>query len=250
MAVFAQIRSDFAQRKNLDVYVTIVAGIVVCVLSLVDVVPVDKTPSIVLGLLAILAFNVLATRAAVERSAAAHATLDRFTEHFPPDINDVREASADTLLIGVDLARTIEQSYGAFERRLREGARLRILLTDPEAGSAALHARHQRSNPDDETIQAGITASLRTLRRLKQDVGGDLQVRTTHTALTFGLNFTEGKRHSGTLFVQLYGYRLHGESRPHFRLTRRDGPWYECYEHQAETLWADCADFDFDRLGA
>lgn len=251
MTSLGRILDDFKQRRNLDVYLTIVAAVVVSVLSYFDVVPGPKVAGLILAVLAVLAFNALTTRVAiadaVERiGGGGH----HFHADFPAEVRPRREASDDIYLIGVDLNRTIETSYGAFERALRRGGRIRILLTDPDADDVAVDARCQISRPAVADLRRRIWSSLRDLTSLKSSVGGDLEVRTTRTPLKFGLNFVDAHRASATLFVQLYTYRLAGESRPHFQLTHSDGEWFECYRDQAETLWRDSPVFDPDRLPA
>jgi hypothetical protein len=140
-------------------------------------------------------------------------------------------------LIGVDLSRTIETSYGAFAQNLHRGAKIRILLTDPMADDAAIDARSQFSKPDIVDLRTEISHSLHKLKSLKTQTGGDLEVRTTRSALKFGVNFVDSTKASAILYVQLYSYRLPGESRPMFRLTAADGEWFECFRDQAETLW-------------
>jgi hypothetical protein len=220
----------------------------VCVLSLADVVPDSKASSVILAILAVLSFTALETRTAVEESRSQGASLDRFTSTFPVELIKARESSSDIYLIGVDLARTIEQSYGAFDRNLRKGARIRILLTDPDASEAALSARHHFSGSDVEAIRASVQSSLRTLRKLQSETRGDLTVRTTEIALIFGVNFVAPSKKSAVMYVQMYSYRLRGESRPHLRLTTADGEWYDSYAEQVENLWADSKDFDFARV--
>lgn len=246
----SQLRSDIVERKNLDVYVTVVAAVVVGALSVFDVLPVSKISGITLGILAILAFNSLATRAAVERARNSGGTLDRFTSYFPPELIGARESSRNVYICGLDLTRTIDQSFGAFQANLRfNNMRLRVLVVDPEAEESALDAKHPRSGPDSAAQRAKIEASLRKLYRLRQDAGDRLQVRTTRVALTFGVNYLDVDRSSAVLYVQLYSYRLGGECRPMMKLTHADGEWFDCYHEQVEELWDNAVEFDFGRLG-
>jgi hypothetical protein len=150
----------------------------------------------------------------------------------------------------VDLGRTIDTSYAALERSLDRGGKVRVLLTDPEAQDAAVDARCQFRKPAIDEIRMSIRQSLRTLRQLKKATNGKLEVRTTKAALKFGLNYIDPGSAKTVLYVQLYSFRLPGESRPIFRLTQVDGVWFDCYRDQAEALWKDADVFDLDSGGA
>jgi hypothetical protein len=237
MTVMQQIRSDLAQRKNLDTYAAITVAIIATVLSAFDLLPPDKTTSVVMGILAVLAFSTLTTRALVENAAGV--SSDRFQPNFPPSQVTQRAECSDLLLIGVSLGRTIRTSFGDFETNLSRGAKLRVILTDPDADGAAIDARCQRSRPGVDEIRQEIRASLGLLERLKGITNGDLEVRLTKSALKFGVNYFYPDTSRAEIHVQLYSYRLSGESRPHFILTPRDGEWFECFREQVETLWQD-----------
>lgn len=228
---------DLRSRRNLDVYVTIATAIVISVLSLFDVVPESKVTTLVLLVLAVVAYDSLATRDIVK----SQHLLPAFPmyDDFAPDLIQNRNGSMDVYLIGVSLSRTIETSYSAFSRNLSTGARLRILLTDPEASEAAIDARCQASRPEIAEIRREIRSSLTTLARLNRVSPGGLEVRLTSAALKFGLNYLNTAMPSAVMHVQLYSYRLEGESRPMFILRPSDGVWFECFRTQSEQLWSD-----------
>jgi len=241
-----QIRGDFQNRRNLDVYVTIVAASVIAGLSFFDVLPPDKIGPTVLAVLAVMAFNLLATRVGVESARAERP--ERFNSNFPADMITKREDCDDVYLIGVSLSRTIEGSYGAFERNLKRGARLRILLTNPAADATALDARGQITRPALVDIKHEIEQSLRQMAQLKKSTGGNLEVRLTRVALKFGMQFLTPDSRTAEMHVQLYSFRLVGESRPMFTLTHADGEWFDCFAAQATALWEDAEVVDLEAV--
>lgn len=247
MAALHQLQSDLRQRKNLDTYAAITVAAVASALSAFDLLPPDKTTSAVLGILAVLAFSTLTTRALVESSSGMS---DQFHSNFPAGLIEQRAQCTDLLLIGVSLSRTIETSFGAFETNLAKGAKLRVILTDPDADEAAVDARCQRTRPAVDEIRQEIRRTLRLLERLKEIAGGNLEVRMTRSALKFGLNYFCPGTSKTEMHVQLYSYRLAGESRPMFTLTPRDGEWFDCYREQAETLWQDSRAAKLGEIGA
>lgn len=230
-----RVLADLKAGRNIDGYLTIAVAIVVGMLSYLSIVPSGKVSSLILAVLAVLAFSLITTRTDISNSVASQArSAHKLFPDFPADLVNLRESSDDIFLVGVDLGRTIETSFGAFERNLRRGAKIRILLTDPMADDSAVDARCQASRPDVADLRNEIRHSLRKLERLKSVTGGDLEARTTRAALKFGLNYINVGKASAQLYVQLYSFRLPGESRPMLRLTAADGEWFECFRYQAE----------------
>jgi hypothetical protein len=193
----------------------------------------------------VLAFSVVVTRIGISDMADLQARPGhQFYADFPPELVGMRNSSNDIYVIGVDLARTIETSFGGLTHNLEHGARVRILVTDPTADDSAVDARSQFSKPDIADLRDSIRHSLRKLKRLKASTNGNLEVRMTRSALKFSLNYIDVKKATATLYVQLYTFRLQGESRPMFKLTAADGEWFECYRIQAEALWAEAQAYD------
>lgn len=229
---------DVRQRRNLDVYATVTVALVVSALSFFDLVPADKVAALVLAVLAILALTVLATREAVENPRLSRGDPELFDD-FPPDLRSRRESSHSLYLIGVSLSRTLESSYGALEANLTHGAHIRVLLADPEADDAAIDARTLLTRPRIDDMRDEIRQSLRLLKQLQKVGNGRLEIRTTRAAHKFGLNYIDVDTPKSVLCVQLYSYRLEGESRPILAVQRTHGAWFDCYRQQAEAMWSD-----------
>ena len=156
---------------------------------------------------------------------------------FPPDLRTRRESSHSLYLIGVSLSRTLESSYGAFKTNLSRGAHIRVLLTDPDADEAAIDARTLLTRPRTADMREEIRQSLQLLKRLEDVENGVLEIRTTRTAHKFGLNYVDVDSSASVMYVQLYGYRIEGESRPLLAPQRTHGEWFTCYHEQAEAMW-------------
>ncbi|KUL23292.1 hypothetical protein [Streptomyces regalis] len=245
VTVWERLRQDLAARRNLDVYATVVVALGTSILAAFDIAPTSKIMSAILAVLAVLAFSTLATRSAVDEMARGGRDAGvRFRTDFPGDLETRRETSSDVYIIGVSLSRALETSYQEFEQNLQRGAKLRILLTDPEADDAAVSTQNKPTRPRPDEIRGEIRQSLRLLARLQADTSGRLEVRTTTSALKFGMNFVDASKPNALLCIQLYAFRQSGESRPIFALTLADGAWFECYRQQAEHLWAESSVVD------
>ena len=243
MTVLRRIRDDVLEGKNVDLYLTILLSIVVSLLSFFNLVSASRVAGLIPAVLAILAVSALGTRVAVE-DALRSSDRQVFQRDFPPDLVDRRRDSMDTYLVGVSLTRTIEASAGAFERGLRNGGRLRVLLADPDADDAVVDAQCQYTRPGIDHIRGEIRQSIRVLAKVRDASDGNIEVRTSRAALKFGANFVDIGMPHELLHVQLYSYRLSGESRPMFSLSHADGEWFDCFKSQVEALWDDAAVVD------
>jgi hypothetical protein len=234
---------DLKAKRNLDTYVAILAAVTVSVLSFTKLLQPGIVAGLTTALLGVVALNTLITRDAIATAVANHS--DRFLVDFPPDLLTRRNSCKDVLIIGVTLSRTIDSSYGAFARSLREGGHVRVLLTDPDSSYAALDARGHISRPSADEVQQVIRQSISRLRKLAVEVPvGNLEVRLCKAAIKFGVNYLDPEKPSAYLCVQLYTYRLDGESRPIFVLTSADGRWFKEFTDQCEQLWVDSRPLD------
>ncbi|WP_433802963.1 hypothetical protein [Actinomycetospora sp. CA-084318] len=81
---------------------------------------------------------------------------------------------------------------------------------------------------------------------MRRSTEGKLEVRLTRSAMKFGMNYFNPGTARSEIHIQLYSYRLSGESRPMFSLSPQDGEWFDCYADQAEGLWKNAQAYDFD----
>ena len=175
MSTLTRVLKDVRRGENLDGYLTIVVAIVVGILALLNLVPSTKVSGLILVVLAVLAFSVVVTRIGISDMADLQARPGhQFYADFPPELVGMRNSSNDIYVIGVDLARTIETSFGGLTHNLEHGARVRILVTDPTADDSAVDARSQFSKPDIADLRDSIRHSLRKLKRLKASTNGNL----------------------------------------------------------------------------
>jgi hypothetical protein len=239
-----RVARDVKERRNLDIYASVLAAFVVSLLGALEVVPDDKVPPLILAVLAIQIFNSLATRDLVQQRFSDEV----LRKEFDPELIRKRERSKKLYLVGVSLSRTIDTSFDGFRDVLSSGGEIRIVLTSPEADDAALDARSQASRPEIEDIRAEIRSSLKRLAALKRQAKhGSIEVKLTGAALHFGANYIDFGLGTAELHVQHYSFRLGGESRPIMVLRPRDGEWFECYRRQLEALWEDAEPHDLDQ---
>ena len=219
-------------RHNFDIYITMLAATTVGVMSFFNFLPSNQVNGLLLAVLVIISINSIRTREAIAAQSSEH--LIEFLSDFPSTLIDQRAKSNNSLLIGVSLSRTIDTSFGAFERILKQGGKIRIVVANPAADVAAIDARsiYHRPHPDD--IREEIRVSLRMIARLRKYQG--LEVRTTRAALKFGVNYLDISKWKPYMHVQMYSFHMEGESRPMFELTPSNN-WYKYFKDQTDNIW-------------
>lgn len=95
MSVLEGIRNDLKQHRNLDIYLTIVTALIVSALSFFDLVPAGEVTSLLLAVLAVLAFSALQTRTAAEGATFQQDHSPQFLADFPADLRTSREQAMD-----------------------------------------------------------------------------------------------------------------------------------------------------------
>jgi hypothetical protein len=169
-----------------------------------------------------------------------------FKAEFGPELELALSRAQELLITGVTRDALINGKYSTFENWLRNGCRIRVLLTDPSSDAIAVAAERYHAERSADSGRARVRHTLRLLTELKRSTDGDLLVRLTSHPLAMGMiavNGSPGSRsETSVLFVEYYPYRAPGEQ-PKFVLQPADTPWFENLYHEAEALWADGSDY-------
>ena len=135
------------------------------------------------------------------------------------------------------LSRTSVNLLGQYRREFirlgRRGCKIELLFVDPDSNVT------QYIYGDDPSVyQLNIQTTKRHLRRLKQEIGDNIEIRIMSNAPTLSLlllEFPEKERN----FIQVQLYFLHGaigRDRPLFRVPYGD-PWYRVFVEEFEKTW-------------
>ena len=243
------IRNDLSRGRNADLYIAFVVAIAVAVLGVFGVVDGRILAASTLAVLAVMATSGLASRHEVEGVRAALNELAATesgnipAERFLSPIQPARDSNVATAtqigLVGVTLTRTIRDMLPILDRRLRAGARVRVLLidVDSDANVEAVSRSKKAHAPDFYRNRVSSTVDL--LRVLASSGPGEdaLQIRLLPFVPTFGLCLTDSDDAHGQIYVEMYQHRTL-EPNPSFHLrANRDGRWYALFAGQFETMW-------------
>lgn len=162
-----------------------------------------------------------------------------FVESFGPGLVSSMESAQDLFITGVGRTTLLMQHYTKFERWLKRGCRIRMLLIEPTSQAVEIAAERYYAERSPESARARIEQSLRLLTELAETTGGQLEVRLTQHPIPLGVIAVDApaavRGPSSALFVEYYTYQAEGE--PKFVLQPSD-PWFEQFLAEAEQVWA------------
>ncbi|NAS21265.1 hypothetical protein GT755_06135 [Herbidospora sp. NEAU-GS84] len=219
--------------ENLDLYLL---GLVALAFTALGVVGLAETPvllSATLALLALLAFSQIKSRRQVADLVADRRLL---RDDFPPELAARRARARDYLFIGRSMARTANTMRADLKAMLESGARIRVMMVDPDNEPVIAAAALIGYSGSDPALLAGrIRGVLAELDHLRSLTGGNLEIRLTRFVPTVGLQVIDGVY----VCAQRFEHRPPGESGPILALEPGDGLWFHRFAAEAERMWDD-----------
>jgi hypothetical protein len=225
---------------NLDLYLLGLVALAFTVLGATGISDVKTLSSVVLALLAVLAFSQIRSRRLTEQIRWTHTAgrASLFQSGFPSDIISRRAAAFDILLIGNSMTRTVQGLRRDMLAILGTGGRIRVLVLDPT--DEALMATADRGAEEDFVpgrLRRRILTTLEDLTALDGRAPGRLEIRVSSHLLAAGFNCLDVASSRGLICFQHYEYHANGEPAPVFTLEPADAPWYQHFAAEAERLW-------------
>lgn len=224
----------------------------------------DDLLTAILGVLALLATSEIVERyrrlnsieRAVNRSLAflESRLADRpsaiafFNKH--PSLDQYIQSANQIDLCGVTLTATVNKQFGNLRERLQAGAKIRILVVDPDSVALKMSAERSTSPDDTDYYRVRLDATLREIEYLfksweefkairdSPSRTGGLSVRLLSYAPSFGILSFDANRDNGIALVEIYPHKFGFKSPPTFDLTpQRDGNWYKYFVDQFDEMW-------------
>jgi hypothetical protein len=229
---------DWARFRRLVPLVTIATAITVAVMAALG----KATPEIVqgatIGILSLLAVDTLVERIGIVEkiedsisSLGTAASLLRDRSELP-SLRDLAGSGSEIAACGVTLVSIVGPSHDFLAARLAEGARIRLLLLDPNSAAyRAWHEAQRIATPEDTKI------TLRTLEPLVT-AWKNIEVRLSPWHLPVSLVMVDSKQDAGRMIVEFAFTAISLPMRPHINLTRRREPqWFSFFDERFEYLW-------------
>lgn len=239
-------RKQWLKPSRFVPLLTILAGGATIVLSLLRAIQLTLAEQIVIALLALLAVDALTERLSVLESlqtklsnlSAAQALKGRAIIRKPIEY---AEGANEIRILVIDGASVIIPYAGFYERKLKEGCNIWILLLNPESSSVGMWDK--LVNRTDS--RAFVEQSLNEVERLTQlKTKGTCEVRLLDMFLPFSLFIVDGAKESGSMTVEYHAYHVSIDERPHVDLSALNDPyWFDYYRRQFEEAWSTSTDW-------
>jgi len=225
---------------------------------------IDDLLTAILGVLALLATSEIVERYrklnSIEKmvNRALSFLESRFTERPSaiaffqkhPNLDQYVQSATQIDLCGVTLTSTVNKQFGNLRERLQMGAKIRILIIDPDSAALKMTAERSTSPDDTDYYRVRLDATLREIaylfrsweeiKTLQGDSSraGSLAVRLMSYAPSFGIISFNANQDNGIVFVEIYPHKFGFKTPPNFELTpKRDGDWYKYFVDQFEEMW-------------
>jgi hypothetical protein len=162
--------------------------------------------------------------------------LLRERPHFENNFQDAQEI----FIVGTTLSRTVRDYLGIFEKRLKEGARIKFVIIDPKSDAAKQATLRSYGVKSEDFYHNRIKPTIDLLQILASlpDLKGVSEFRLLPYMPSFGLVLINPKEANGKIYVEIYQHKSL-EPNPLFILeAQRDEKWYRFFLQQFEVLWS------------
>jgi hypothetical protein len=228
---------------------TIAFAIYVIALAQTIALPTETLLQWILAILGLLAISELVERLRtirrIERVSAEALELllkrenkpsaDKYFMWYLPPLDSYLDKANDISLSGLVVQHATTENLRVLAKRLKDGARIRILATDP-SGESVKH----RSGFSLENLKANAQVTLQNIIWLSQrpERKGSIEFRYIDELPHFNITIIDPEQERGVIFVEFYLQRWVTKGRPRIELTaERDGEWFAFFKNQFEILW-------------
>lgn len=223
MNLFHRSWNDIRRGENIDLYLTIILALSLVALNLLGFAAEKLLAPITLAVLGLLAVTMLGNRYRLEELLEKDNKIKSsfFLEEFPASLTGDLDTASELWLVGVSLIRTIKSNYQRLERKLKQGAKIKVLLVHPEGPGVEMAASRNYAQRDSKQKISEIKTSLEYLVILQRIAPDNLQIRTIQNPLNYGVVAINPGSAAGLLYVENYCFRVSSESLPRFVLRAR-----------------------------
>jgi hypothetical protein len=233
---------DISAGRNLEHYITLVFITIILALDIFNLASPDILTEITLAVLALVVFTSLSTREGIEQLSEklikpqnADDFFWRSKRSIEPDLSQAKYIG----FVGASLSRTLRDYSAILEERLKVGAKVRIVLMDPNSTA-----------PEQAVLRSkGVSSRqfyIDTLRPTLERVGmlsnssDRVELGLLPYKPAFGMVVIDPDEPYGKIVIEMYPH--HSDSfAPTFELQpNRDLHWYKHFREQFDNLWNGC----------
>jgi hypothetical protein len=155
-----------------------------------------------------------------------------------PSVEEQAGYASEICIIAISGISLSVRYLAFFERKLKGGCKIRIILLDPSASS--LHTWNLLNKIT--TAEADIKSGLNVFRALAQmdSSKGKFEIRLSDVFLPYSMFAVDLQKEFGSMVVEFHAYKRTIGERPHIFLTPQNAPkWFDFYRQQFEQAWSD-----------
>jgi len=155
-----------------------------------------------------------------------------------PDMEERLRQAKSISINGITLSRTSDSFWGTFKQRIVEGAKIRILIVDPNHQALDIAVNRFHKHQDLNRLRRESEHALDNFESLmaEQTANKAFQVRLLPFVPPYGIWLIDADTPRAEIWVELYSFR--DEPEPTFHLLpNRDGEWFAFFQRQFEIMW-------------
>jgi hypothetical protein len=225
-------------------------SIIVSSLNILGLTSQSLVISITLAVLGLLAITSLVNRYKTEETLekVSHAQKEVFLYEFPPDWQSHLENCYELWVLGINLARTVTSYFSLFEKKLKRGDKIKVLLVDPNSQAVQVSAIRRPQASYSDQNRTYILTSLESFCELKANSPDNLEIRIIDYPLSFSIFGVDPYTANGILYLSYYPYKTPGGTIPRMMLQSKNGRWYDHFREEMQNLWDNALPWGCERI--
>jgi hypothetical protein len=257
MKMFHLFLRDLRKRENLEIYATVSIALIVSVLGILGIVKIEIVSSAVLATLALVSFSLLTNRRIYEeillllqRKLKGENSPLLWQSHSREvfELKKLVDEAKSIDLLGYTQLGMLRDFKSSLIRALTNGARIRILIINPE-GSAAKLMRH--ALPDASKIDLSTQLALNYIAEIRETLGmtkgqlkGSFEIKLIDWIPSCNMIIVNDHYETGIMSVRLNTISLNPklpfQEKLYLILTRSENDQeFTYFLSQFEDLWQD-----------
>lgn len=152
-------------------------------------------------------------------------------------LEDRLKGSTDITITGGSLSRLSDEYYGLFERKLKEGCSIEVIMVKPETEAAKLLCKNiVYETSDFEAYYHKIKESIRRFAELKREYPQNINIFLSDQLPPFSLLAKNLNKEGSVIQVELYSYSVPTRERIEFNVYKSDVSTYSFFVNQINAL--------------
>lgn len=213
------------------------------VLNIIGVIKLSIADGIIISLLALLAVDSIVERLQIlekiekKLSDTFNGKVLRSRTEFI-DFEERSRHASEIYILAISAISMSGRFAHVFEKRIKAGCKIRIILLDPSCESLKALELTNRDQAAAHDIKAALAAFL-PLTYIKSR-RGKCEIHLSDFFLPFSLVCINPTKESGEMIIEYHSYKEPFGEQPHIILTKQNNAhWFEFYFKQFEKAWND-----------